>query len=183
MIQIQPGNILRSSFWPEKVRVISVKTIGKNQIRIEAVGLKANRYYNPVFSEGDLRSIEILEEKPFLFLADGESLFPWVEKRKEGEVRTEEPKVEHKAIGGVRYLTLEAKIPWDKLSSIISGLIRPLKDKGSLQEIIVEIKAEAEQEFDRTTLDTRVKETLNQIGAKIRGHLFVSPLGCKYHFE
>ncbi len=51
MIQIKPGNILKGSFWPEKVRVISTKTIGQNQIKIEAVGLETNNFYNPVLSE------------------------------------------------------------------------------------------------------------------------------------
>lgn len=35
MIQIHQGNILRGSFWPEKVRVISAKTIGERQVKIE----------------------------------------------------------------------------------------------------------------------------------------------------
>jgi len=68
-MQIYEGNILKSSFWPEKVR--SAKTFGKSQIRIEAVGLETQRFYNPILSEADIKSIEILEEKPFLFSADG----------------------------------------------------------------------------------------------------------------
>jgi hypothetical protein len=78
-MQIQENNILKSSFWPEKVRVISAKTIGKSQIRIEAVGLETHRFYNPILSETDIKSIEIFEEKPFLFSADGESLFLYLE--------------------------------------------------------------------------------------------------------
>ncbi|MDI3532099.1 MAG: hypothetical protein PWR28_444, partial [Synergistaceae bacterium] len=30
MAQIQPGNILKGPFWPETVRVISAKSIGRN---------------------------------------------------------------------------------------------------------------------------------------------------------
>jgi len=78
-MQIQQGNILKSPFWPEKVRVISAKTIGKNQIRIEAVGLETQHFYNPILSEEDIKTIEILKEKPFLFSADGESLFLYIE--------------------------------------------------------------------------------------------------------
>jgi len=65
----------------------------------------------------------------------------------------------------VRKVTLVAKIPWDKLSYLIAGVIKPLKDKGNPPEIT--IKIESEGEFDRTTLDTKVKETLQQIGAEI----------------
>jgi hypothetical protein len=68
---------------------------------------------------------------------------------------------------GIKRVTLRAKIPWDKLSSIITGVIGPLKDKGQAPEITIEIKAETEEKFDRTTLDTKVKETLLQIGAEI----------------
>lgn len=68
---------------------------------------------------------------------------------------------------GIKRVTLRAKVPWDKLSSIITGVIGPLKEKGQAPEIIIEIKAETEEEFDRTTLDTKVKETLQQIGAEI----------------
>ncbi|MDI6886240.1 MAG: DUF499 domain-containing protein [archaeon] len=68
---------------------------------------------------------------------------------------------------GIKRVTLRAKVPWDKLSSIITGVIGPLKDKGQPPEITIEIKAETEEQFDRTTLDTKVKETLQQIGAEI----------------
>jgi hypothetical protein len=61
-MQIQEANILKSSFWPEKVRVISAKIIGESQIKVEAVGLETNRFYNPI-----------------LFSADGESLFLYLE--------------------------------------------------------------------------------------------------------
>ena len=49
-MQIQEGNILKSPFWPEKVRVISAKTLGESQIKVEAVGLETNRFYmiNPL---------------------------------------------------------------------------------------------------------------------------------------
>ncbi|MGQ9648063.1 MAG: helicase-related protein [Thermodesulfobacteriota bacterium] len=79
MTQIQQGNILKSPFWPEKVRVISAKIIGKSQIKIEGVGLETQRFYNPILSEENLKDIEILEERPFLFSADGESLFLYLE--------------------------------------------------------------------------------------------------------
>jgi hypothetical protein len=66
-MQIQQGNILKGPFWPENVRVISVKTIGENQIRIEAVGLETQRFYNPILSLEDIKFIEVIEERPFQF--------------------------------------------------------------------------------------------------------------------
>lgn len=77
--QIRPGNILRGSFWPEKIRVISIKPIGENQTKIEAVGLQTRKFYEPILSEEDLKTIEIIEEKPFQFSGDGESMFLYIE--------------------------------------------------------------------------------------------------------
>jgi hypothetical protein len=74
MAQIQQGNILKGSFWPEKVRVISVKTIGENQIRIEVVGVETQRFYNPILSLEDIKSIDIIEEKALQFTGDGETV-------------------------------------------------------------------------------------------------------------
>jgi hypothetical protein len=73
--KIEPGNILRGPFWQERVRVISVKTIGGEKLRIEAVGLESSKFYNPVLNGKDIESIEIIEEKPFGFAADGEELW------------------------------------------------------------------------------------------------------------
>ncbi|HAW49423.1 TPA: helicase, partial [bacterium] len=77
--QIQEDNVLKSPFWPEKVRVISVKPIGKSQTKIEGVGLETHRFYNPILFEKDFKTIEILEERHFLFSANGESLFLYLE--------------------------------------------------------------------------------------------------------
>jgi hypothetical protein len=57
-MQIQEGNILKSSFWPEKVRVISAKIIGESQIKVEAVGLETNRFYNPFFLMQTLKALK-----------------------------------------------------------------------------------------------------------------------------
>ncbi|BAF59044.1 predicted ATPase [Pelotomaculum thermopropionicum SI] len=66
-----------------------------------------------------------------------------------------------------RKVAIKASVPWDKLSSIVTGVIRPLKTSGAEPEITIEIKAEATGGFDRTTLDSKVKETLTQLGAKV----------------
>ncbi len=72
-----------------------------------------------------------------------------------------------KESGTVKSLTFRAKIPWDKFSDVVSGIIRPLKDKGLPPEITIEVRAKTEEGFDRTTLDSKVRETLKQIGGKI----------------
>ncbi len=67
----------------------------------------------------------------------------------------------------VKRVSIKAAVPWDKLSQIVAGVIRPLKASGGEPEIIIEVKAESESGFDRTTLDSKVKETLQQVGAFI----------------
>jgi len=67
----------------------------------------------------------------------------------------------------VKRVSIKATVPWDKLSQVVTGVIRPLKACGSDPEIILEIKAATENGFDRTTLDSKVKETLQQLGSNI----------------
>lgn len=69
--------------------------------------------------------------------------------------------------GVIRSVTLKAKVPWDKMSYITKGVIAPLKEKGLPPEITIEIKGRSEEGFDKDTLENKVRETLQQIGAKI----------------
>ena len=72
-----------------------------------------------------------------------------------------------KRVEAVKRLSFKAKIPLDEISSIIGGVILPLKEKpGSEVEITIEVKAESSEGFDKNTLENKVKETLKQIGAE-----------------
>lgn len=77
MTQIKPDNILQGPFWPEKVRVLSVRHLNDNQIKIEAVGVETRTFYNPILSNENIKLITIIEEKPFRFSGDGESLLDY----------------------------------------------------------------------------------------------------------
>ncbi len=66
-----------------------------------------------------------------------------------------------------RKVFIRTKIPWDKMSDVISGVVAPLKGEAEFLEIALEIKAFSASGIDPTTLETRVKETLQQIGAEI----------------
>jgi hypothetical protein len=71
---------------------------------------------------------------------------------------------------GVQTYTLRAKIPWDKLSDFVRGVVTPLRNDGA--ELSVEVTLEARSQpggFKKSTLDQKVNETLKQIGAEIRG--------------
>jgi len=64
-------------------------------------------------------------------------------------------------------VTLSATIPWDKLSELVRGVITPLRNEGAKVSLDVKIEAESDKGISRDTLDLRVKETLNQIGANV----------------
>lgn len=89
-----------------------------------------------------------------------------ISEKKEG-IGKEVGIIEKKKAGAVGKVRIRATIPWDKIAQMISGVIGPLKDKGNPPEIVIEISAISDDGYDRTTLDSKVKETLRQIGAEI----------------
>ena len=141
---------------PESEKVLSDAVA--EGVKVGTLGVRKNR---EVYYKQDVRldidSIVLRDE-----IAKGIK----EEEEKEEEKITVEETVRKKE-GVVRRVTLKAIIPWDRLSSVITGVIRPLKDKGLPPEITIEIKAESEEGFDRTTLDSKVRETFQQINAKI----------------
>lgn len=66
---------------------------------------------------------------------------------------------------GIRSIELRVKVPWDKLSDFVRGVIMPLRIDGA--ELDVEVYIRASGNIKPTTLEQKVKETLNQIGARV----------------
>ncbi|MEM0231819.1 MAG: hypothetical protein QXG78_01745, partial [Candidatus Methanomethyliaceae archaeon] len=58
-------------------------------------------------------------------------------------------------------------VPWDRLSDLIRGVFTPLSREGAQISLEVKIEAESKQGISKDTLDLKIKETLNQIGAKV----------------
>jgi len=79
MQNITYGTFLKGNFWPEKIKVLFVKDFGNGQMKIEAVGVETETYYNRILSQDDLDKIEIYKEEPYDFSVDGESLFLFLE--------------------------------------------------------------------------------------------------------
>lgn len=84
-----------------------------------------------------------------------------------GKDKTEKDDKEPDTVKQTKSLVILTKIPWEKLSSVIGGVLAPLKEKDANIQLKLDIRAITETGFDRTTLDSRVKETLRQIGADI----------------
>ena len=69
--------------------------------------------------------------------------------------------------GGHR-LRLRVKVPWDKLSDFVRGVILPLRNDGAKLDVEVLVQARSESGgIKPATLEHKVKETLRQIGAEI----------------
>ena len=65
-----------------------------------------------------------------------------------------------------RRVYLRAQIPWDKMAHVISGVIAPLNAEAEVK-IFLEVRAVSPSGINPTTLETKVRETLQQIGAEI----------------
>ncbi|MEM2112080.1 MAG: ATPase, partial [Candidatus Bathyarchaeia archaeon] len=64
-------------------------------------------------------------------------------------------------------LTLKANVPWDKLSDLMRGVFMPLNQEGAQINLEIKIEAQSQQGISKNTLDLKIKETLNQIGATV----------------
>ena len=62
---------------------------------------------------------------------------------------------------------LRVKVPWAKLSDFIRGVVLPLRNDGAELEVEINLTAKSDAGFKQATLDHKVRETLNQIGAKV----------------
>lgn len=95
----------------------------------------------------------------------------WEEEGKEeGEKEEEEKEKEEKAEVEkeiIKKLSLRTRVPWDRLSDFVRGVVTPLRREGAQISLEIKVDAQSEKGISRNTLDIRVKETLNQIGAKV----------------
>ncbi|MCS6875146.1 MAG: hypothetical protein NZM17_10780 [Pyrinomonadaceae bacterium] len=71
------------------------------------------------------------------------------------------------ATAGIRGYRLVAVIPWDKLSEFVRGVVTPLRHDGADITLQITLEARSEKGIQQTTLDQKVRETLQQIGAKV----------------
>jgi len=73
---------------------------------------------------------------------------------------------------GPQTYTLRARVPWEKFSDLMRGVITPLQDES--EELVIEIHLRARSRaggFQKTTIDQKVRETLRQINAQVQEDL------------
>ena len=72
------------------------------------------------------------------------------------------------ATAAISALHLRAKVPWDKLSDFLRGVVLPLRSDGADLEVEVTLDARcAPGSIRASTLEQKVNETLPQIGAEV----------------
>jgi len=73
---------------------------------------------------------------------------------------------------GVRHLMLRVKVPWDKFSDLVRGVIVPLHYEAELEvEVLVQARSKSGG-IKPETLESKVKETLSQIGAEVMEEIY-----------
>ena len=64
-------------------------------------------------------------------------------------------------------IRIVARVPWDKLSDFMSGVLVPLKNAGAEVNFRVSLEARSPEPIGPEVLELKVKETLSQIGAEV----------------
>ncbi len=67
----------------------------------------------------------------------------------------------------VSSLDLTLKLPWNRLSDFLRGVLMPLRQEGAEIELEVRLRARSEGGISQATLEHKVRETLRQLGAEI----------------
>ncbi len=67
----------------------------------------------------------------------------------------------------VRGIRLKVRVPWDRLSELVRGVFTPLSREGAQITLDLDIQARSDRGISKNTLNLTIRETLNQIGAKV----------------
>jgi len=65
------------------------------------------------------------------------------------------------------FIRIIARLPWDRLSDFMSGVLLPLRNAGAEVNLKVELTAQSREPIGPNVLDLKVRETLQQIGADV----------------
>jgi len=75
----QPGDIITGSIFPEPVKVLAYRTIGPELTKIEAVGIKSKKYYDPVLGPVELTTLIKSSDQQIEFTGEAEHAFLYLE--------------------------------------------------------------------------------------------------------
>jgi superfamily II DNA or RNA helicase len=71
---VKLDNLLEGPFWPERIKVVSVKEIGNN-VEVCGVGSSTGRFYQSILTQSDLEKVKHVELRGKDFSGDAEAFF------------------------------------------------------------------------------------------------------------
>ncbi|HXG24112.1 MAG TPA: helicase, partial [Chthonomonadales bacterium] len=71
---INPDDVLEAPFWPEPVRVLTVRPLG-SRVQIEAVGTRMQKFYSSILAETDLAQVRVASANVQAFSGNAEAFF------------------------------------------------------------------------------------------------------------
>ncbi len=77
--QITAGMLITAPVFPEPVKVLTVKPIGRDKVKIEAVGQHSRKFYDPILSHEELAKISAPQEERLPFSGRAEAVFLYLE--------------------------------------------------------------------------------------------------------
>jgi superfamily II DNA or RNA helicase len=73
-MQLKPGQFLEADFWPEPVRLLTVRALG-DRTQIEAVGAKTQQFYSRILGGADLTRLRVQSDSSRDFAGNAEAFF------------------------------------------------------------------------------------------------------------
>ncbi len=67
----------------------------------------------------------------------------------------------------VRDYALKVRLPWNRLSDFLRGVLIPLQGEGAEIELLIDLRARSPRGISQATLENRVRETLKQLGGEV----------------
>ena len=79
--KLSQNSILEGPFWPEPVKVITLKQVG-NRLQIQAVGIQSQKYYSQLLTEQDTQKISSRQTSLIDFQGDATQFFLGIEAKR-----------------------------------------------------------------------------------------------------
>lgn len=78
-MNIQVGDVIRGSVFPEPVKVLGISHIGSTLVKLEAVGISSKKFYEPVLNIDELSALTRASECDVRFTGNPEQVFLYLE--------------------------------------------------------------------------------------------------------
>ncbi|MBO9308110.1 DEAD/DEAH box helicase, partial [Thermomicrobium sp.] len=171
---LRPGAIVQGDYWPEPVRVLTVRPL-PSLVVLEAIGTQTRRYYNSALSQSDIAQLTILVGQDRDFTGRGEAFFLAIEAQRIRLAHQFDPllavnvsqidplphqieAVYHHMLRTPRIRFLLADDPGAGKTIMAGLLIKELKYRGLAQRVLIVVPGHLKEQWVRE-LKERFDET------------------------